>query len=49
MIRLDGLVLPLVTRMGTQELRVIEYSVVYSETWNSTDLNEVSNGNVLFT
>ena len=49
MIRLDGVVLPLVTKMGTQKLCVGGYPVVYAETFNFTDLNEGTNGNVLLT
>ena len=46
MIRLDGLVLPLVTKMGTQKLCMVDYPVVYSKTFNFVDLNEGSNGDV---
>ena len=49
MIRLDGLVLLLVTKMGTQKLRMVDYPVVYSKTFNSVDLNEGCNGNVFLT
>ena len=36
-------------RIGTQELHMVYYSVVYSKTFNFADLNEVSNGNVFLT
>ena len=50
MIRLDGLlVFPLVKRIDSQELCLVDYQVVYLETWNATDMNEVSNGNILLT
>ena len=49
MIRLDGLVLPLVTKMGIQKLCMVDYPVVYSKTFDFTDFNEGSNGNVLLT
>ena len=46
MIRLDGLVLQLVTKMATHKLCMVDYPVVYSKTFNFVDLNEGSNGNV---
>ena len=49
MIRLDELVLPLVTKMGTQKFCMVDYPVIYSETFNFVDLNEGSNGNVFLT
>ena len=49
MIRRDGVVIALVTKMRIRKLCMVEYPVVYSKTFNFTDLNEGSNGNVLLT
>ena len=46
MIRLHGLVLPLVKRVGSREWHMVDYPVVHLETWNTADMNEISNGNV---